>query len=115
MTFRRVTRHELVGAGLAPPGVNCMYDRAAARKTLKRTRFLSLRTGVGFGQRPGAPGSLLEPRSFTSRKASGGSPASRALLDPFERETERALPSLGSFRRARDAPRQSQRTETATG
>jgi len=28
---------------------------------------------------------------FTSLKGSGGSPASRALLDPFERETERAL------------------------
>jgi hypothetical protein len=49
MTFRRVTRHELVGAGLAPPSVNCMHDRAAVRKTLKRTRVLSLRTVLDSG------------------------------------------------------------------
>ena len=36
-------------------------------------------------------------RWFTSRKGSRGSPASRALLDPFERETERAQSHLGTY------------------
>lgn len=30
MTFRRVTRHGPLGAGLASPGVNCKHQRAAA-------------------------------------------------------------------------------------
>ncbi len=72
MTYRRVTRPELVGAELAPPGVTCKQHRAAVRKTSPRYLFevrpryqsRTMQTCSHFGQFLPTLPSVVAPRIF---------------------------------------------------
>jgi len=68
---------------VAAMGHECQTARRAGYGSKKNGELLA-----------GCPGFVVGTWVFHFAEGSGGSPASRALLDPFERETERAQSPL---------------------